>query len=153
MRLVVTTPTEVIEDVIDIRSVRAEDATGAFGIQPGHADFVTVLPVSIVTWRDASREGHVVVRGGVLTMQGGDRIDIAARGAWRDDQLAKLGSSALAHLQRADEEEDIARKSEQRFHLATVRQIERLMRDDHQARSTAPRIESRASQDGQEARG
>ena len=32
--------------------LRAEDDTGAFGILPGHADFLTVLAVSVVTWRD-----------------------------------------------------------------------------------------------------
>jgi len=153
MRLVVTTPTEVVENVEDILSVRAEDSTGGFGIQPGHANFVTVLPVSVVTWRDAGREGHIVVRGGVLTVQGGDRIDIAARGAWRDDQLAQLGPSALADLQRADEKEDVTRKSEHRLHLSTVRQIERLIRGDHQAWTAAPRLEGRGDRDGQGPRG
>lgn len=151
MRLVVTTPTDVVEDVGDILSVRAEDATGAFGILPGHADFVTVLPVSVMTWRSAGREGHVVVRGGVLTVRGGNRIDVAARGAWREDQLVELGPTVLADLQRADEEETASRRSEHRLHLETVRQIERLLQGVHDTRSTAPRLESRTFRDGPEA--
>ena len=145
MRLVVTTPTKVVEDVEDILMVRAEDRTGSFGIQPGHADFVTVLPVSVITWRSADRTGHVLVRRGVLTVQDGTRIDVAARGAWREDQLAALGPKALEELQRTDEENDITRKSEHRLHLATIRQIERLIQGDHQPVATAPRLDSQAA--------
>lgn len=149
MRLVVTTPTEVVEDAADVLSVRAEDRTGAFGIQPGHADFVTVLPVSVITWRSADSTGHVVVRRGVLTVTDGTRIDVAARGAWREDQLAQLGSRALQDMQRADEADDLTRKSEHRLHLATVRQIERLLDRDHRPFSAAPQLDRRASADGQ----
>ena len=148
MRLVVTTPTEVVEDVAAIRSVRAEDETGAFGIEPGHADFVTVLPVSIVTWRDAEREGFVAVRGGVLTVRGGDLVEIAARGAWREDQLAELGPAALANLQRADEEADVTRKSEHRLQLATIRRIEQFVQGAREMQSSAPRLEPRGSPPG-----
>jgi F-type H+-transporting ATPase subunit epsilon len=147
MRLVITTPTEVVEDIPDIRHVRAEDETGAFGIEPGHADFTTVLPVSIVTWRDVQREGFVVVRGGVLTVRGGDKIEIAARGAWREDTLATLGQTALEALQRSDTEEEEHWRSEQRMHLATIRQIERLLRGKHAASLGAPRLEPRGGTD------
>ena len=50
-----------------LHSTRAEDRSGAFGIAPGHANFITLLPVSVVTWREANgKEGFVLVRGGVL---------------------------------------------------------------------------------------
>ncbi|MCH5378162.1 MAG: F0F1 ATP synthase subunit epsilon, partial [Planctomycetes bacterium] len=68
MRLTVSTPTSVIEDVDGVRHVRAEDETGAFGILPGHTNLVAVLPISIVTWRaHDDREGFVLVRQGVMT--------------------------------------------------------------------------------------
>ena len=144
MKLVVATPTEIVEDVDDIVSVRANDDTGAFGIQPGHADFLTVLPISVVSWRTKTRSGVVVIRGGILTVQGGSRIDIAARGAWREDQLSDLGSSAIAELQREDSDEDVTRKSEHRLHLATMRQIERLLRGARKE-TTTPRLDAGAS--------
>ncbi|MEJ2130708.1 MAG: F0F1 ATP synthase subunit epsilon, partial [Gammaproteobacteria bacterium] len=66
MRLVVTTPISVVVDEADVRHVRAEDESGAFGILPGHADFVTVLAISVITWRShRDEEHHVAVRGGV----------------------------------------------------------------------------------------
>ena len=142
MRLTVATPTEIVEDAGDILSCRAEDETGAFGIQPGHADFVTVLPMSVVAWKDAAREGFVVVRGGVLTVRGGSKIYVAARGAWREDQLAKLERTALDELQRADDEAGESRRSEHRLHLATIRQIEKLLRGHAQTGTAAPSLKT-----------
>lgn len=144
MRLVVTTPTALVEDVDSLRHIRAEDETGAFGILPGHADFVTVLPVSVVTWRRADGiEAFVLVRGGVLTVQGGDRVQIAARGAYRADHLAGLGEDAIAALERMDMSEDEARTSESRLHLATMRQIERVLRSGRQGKSAPPLLNQR----------
>ena len=51
MKLRITDPTAILVDT-DVRSVRAEDASGSFGILSGHADFLTVLGVSIVSWRE-----------------------------------------------------------------------------------------------------
>jgi F-type H+-transporting ATPase subunit epsilon len=50
MKLRITDPTAILVDT-DVRSVRAEDASGSFGILSGHADFLTALGVSIVSWR------------------------------------------------------------------------------------------------------
>jgi F-type H+-transporting ATPase subunit epsilon len=40
MRLRIVTPMRLIVETDDIVSLRAEDETGAFGILPGHADFL-----------------------------------------------------------------------------------------------------------------
>lgn len=143
MRLIVTTPTAQVEDIDSLLSLRAEDATGSFGIQPGHADFVTVLPISVITWRTADREGHVVVQRGVLIVRDGNAVDIAARGAWREDQLAELGPMALAKLEQEDSEEAVTRTFDHRMHLATMRQVERLLNGGRQARADAPRVPAR----------
>ena len=55
MRLTVTTPLAIVVEADDVAHLRAEDETGAFGILPGHADFLTALAVSVVTWRDSAR--------------------------------------------------------------------------------------------------
>ena len=86
MRLLVTTPVSVVIDADDVAHVRAEDETGAFGVLPGHADFITVLAISVITWRDqAGVEHHVAVRGGVLTVRDGDLVEVATREAVGDD--------------------------------------------------------------------
>ena len=55
MRLLITDPTAVVADHADVASVRAEDESGGFGILTGHADLLTVLTVSVVSWRHARR--------------------------------------------------------------------------------------------------
>ena len=57
MRLLITTPTAVVIDDPDVVAVRAEDESGGFGILKGHADLLTALTVSIVSWRDARTIG------------------------------------------------------------------------------------------------
>lgn len=144
MRLLVATPTAVVEDLDGIAHFRAEDETGAFGVLPGHADFVTVLPVSVVTWRaQDGKEGFVVVRGGVLTVSGGKLVEIAARGAIAGAELATLGKEALRRLEQEDEEEIGTRSAEARLHLAAIRQVERVLSAGREGAGLPPRLGTR----------
>lgn len=150
MKLVVTTPTSVVVDVADVTDLRAEDRTGAFGIRPGHADFVTLLPVSVVTWRGTGdRERHVLVRGGVLSVHEGSRIEIAARGAWPEDELSTLGRAAIEALDRGRAEEDETRTGEAQLHLATMRQVERVLRAGRGTASMPPALDRRGEGRGE----
>ena len=80
MRLVITTPAQVMVDVADIRSLRAEDATGWFGIRPGHGDLLTVLQPSVMSWVGGDEiERFAALRGGVLTVRDGNLVEIATR--------------------------------------------------------------------------
>jgi len=128
MRLLVTTPTSVIVDVEDVRHVRAEDETGAFGILSGHADFITVLEVSVLTWRSrGGDEHHVAVRGGVLTVRGGDRVEVATREAVGEDTLARLGPAVLERFRGEAHAEEESRVSATRLQLAAIRQLQRYL--------------------------
>src|SRR5579863_10341824 len=90
MRLVITTPLNLVADIDDVVHVRAEDETGSFGILDHHAEFLTALAVSVVSWRQASgREEHCAVRGGVLSVSG-DKVAIATRQAILGDDLNHL---------------------------------------------------------------
>jgi F-type H+-transporting ATPase subunit epsilon len=149
MRLVVTTPTSVVVDVEDVTDLRADDRTGAFGIRPGHADFVTLLPVSVITWRGSGdRERFVLVRGGVLSVHEGNRIEVAARGAWGEDELSDLGQTAIEALDRARAEEDVTRTSEAQLHFATMRQIERVLQAGRGTTSMPPVLDRRGEGEG-----
>ncbi len=53
MKLLITTPTAVVINAQDVAAVRAEDESGSFGILNGHADFLTALTVSVVSWHNA----------------------------------------------------------------------------------------------------
>lgn len=124
MRLNVSTPLAIIVDVDDVTHLRAEDETGAFGVLPGHADFLTVLAVSVVTWRDRTgAEHHVAVRGGMFEVRDGDSIVIATKEAVHCDDLHHLETEVLVAFRRGLEEDQTARTDAQRLYLAAVRQI------------------------------
>lgn len=122
--LVVTTPTAVAASVTGVAHLRAEDESGAFGVLPGHADLLTALVPSVLTWRCADgREGHCAVRGGVLSVTGGTRVAVATREAVVGDDLHALERDVLVRFARAREEEGEARTGARRLHLAAVRHI------------------------------
>jgi len=131
MRLTVTTPLAIIADAGDVAHLRAEDETGAFGILPGHADFLTALTVSVVSWRDRTGgEHHLAVRGGMLEVKEGNAITIASREVIADDDLPRLEREVLASFRRQAEEERTARVDSQRLYLAAIRQICRFLRSE-----------------------
>jgi len=129
VKLTVTTPLAIVVDADDVTHLRAEDETGAFGILPGHADFLTALAVSVASWRDArGAEHHVAVRGGMLEVRGGEAITIAAPEAVTGDDLRQLESEVLARFHRQLAGEQAAHSDAQRLYLAAIRQIVRFLR-------------------------
>ena len=128
MRLTVTTPLAVIVDASDVAHLRAEDETGAFGILPGHADFLTALAVSVASLaRSNAAEHHIAVRGGMLEVRDGDTITIATREAIASDDLHHLNPKCWPHSAARLDEEQAARTDAQRLYLAAIRQIYRFL--------------------------
>lgn len=129
MKLTVTTPFAVIVDTDDVAHLRAEDESGAFGILPGHADFLTALSLSVASWRDGSgAQHHVAVRGGVLEVRDGNSIAIATREAVPGEDLEKLEAEVLTRFRTQLAQEKAARMDAQRLYLAAIRQITRFAR-------------------------
>jgi len=145
MKLHVSTPTGIPVREDDLVSVRAEDASGRFGIWSGHADLITVLSVSVISWRrrDGS-ESHCAVRGGVLTVRGGDRIAVATQEAVPGEELARLEQDVLDRLRAAEEQVRDARVHARRLHVAALERLMRYARPDGLAAGPgrlAPRAE------------
>ena len=131
MRFLVTTPTEIVVDAADVRHVRAEDSTGAFGVQPRHADFLTVLSVSVMSYRDrAGVERYVAVRGGVLRVRGGSEVEVATSEALAGDDLEALQRAVIARYRADVEAEATARTHATRLHLLAIRSIYRYVRGE-----------------------
>jgi F-type H+-transporting ATPase subunit epsilon len=131
VRLTIATPLAIVLEATDVAHLRAEDDTGAFGILPGHADFLTALAVSVASWRDdRGAEHYVAVRGGVLEVRDGGLIAIATPEAVAGDDLQRLESEVLAKFRRRLVEEQAARTDAQRLYLAAIRQIVRFLRDE-----------------------
>ncbi|MBI1219538.1 MAG: F0F1 ATP synthase subunit epsilon [Rhodobacteraceae bacterium] len=128
MRLVVTTPLALVLDAPDAARILAEDASGGFGILPGHADFLTVLPVSVLTWFDrAGTEHNVALRRGVLRVAGGQTVSVAAREAVAGNALEDLEGAVLDRFRAAERDEATARVSTERLNLATMRSLQRYL--------------------------
>jgi F-type H+-transporting ATPase subunit epsilon len=91
LHLTITTPAVVLVDSDEVASLRAEDASGSFGILPSHADLLTMLTPSVVRWRTvAGHTGFCAVKGGVLTVSQGRRVAIACREGIVDASLQNL---------------------------------------------------------------
>lgn len=138
MRLLVTTPTQVIVDHADIVAVRAEDESGSFGILEGHAAFLTALTVSIVSWRHADgRRQFCGVRRGVLSVSHGNQVAVATRQAVVGDDLDHLEAVVLAEFRDAAEAERAARLESMQLHIQAIRQILRYLRPQRSALFTS----------------
>lgn len=72
LHLRITTPMAVLVDSTTVRGLRAEDESGAFGILPGHEDYLTALPASVLRWHEAGgATRYCALRAGVLTVRQG----------------------------------------------------------------------------------
>ncbi len=131
MRLSVATPLQIVLEAEGVAHLRAEDDTGSFGLLPGHADFLTALASSVVTWRDRGGvEHHLAVRGGMLAVEGGERITIATPEAVVGDDLGLLEAEVLERFRRGLAEEEAARTSARRLTLAAIREVARYLRPE-----------------------
>lgn len=129
LSLSISTPDAVLVARDDIRSLRAADASGDFGILPGHADLLTVLPASVVRFRGADGEWtFCAVRGGVMTVSGGSRVAIACRQASLSADLDALAARVAADRAADTDADRRARVEELRLHARAVRQMLRYLR-------------------------
>ena len=122
MCLQILTPLAVIVDQTAI-SLRAVDASGSFGILPGHADFLTRLALSVVTWTTPDGAAHFcAVRGGALTVRAG-HVAIATREAVTGDDLDRLDRDVLSRFRADLDDERVEHIETTRLHLNAMRQM------------------------------
>ena len=129
LQLIIATPAKLLIDADDVRSLRAEDDSGAFGVLPGHADLLTVLPPSVVRWTiEDGATRYCVLSGGVLRVAGGTRVAIACRRGALGDDLSALHAEIEA-MRAADLDADRRARVEQtRLHARALRQLMRYLR-------------------------
>ena len=131
MRLLITTPTSVVIDDPSVVAVRAEDESGGFGILKGHADFLTALSISVVSWHRADgRQQFCAVRHGVLSVTRGSEVAIATREAVPGDDFDHLDQVVLAEFRETLEAERTARTESLQLQMKAIRQIVRYLRPE-----------------------
>lgn len=130
MRLRITDPSEILVDC-EVRSVRAEDASGSFGILEGHADFLTALTISVISWCDAAGgAGYCAVRNGILSVSGGKEIAVATREGVVGDSLATLESTVLARYREQGDAERTQRTAFTKLRMKAIRRIVEALRGE-----------------------
>jgi F-type H+-transporting ATPase subunit epsilon len=124
LRLTITTPLRTVVAEDDVASLRAEDASGGFGIRPGHVDFLTVVTAGVVRWRGpAGPWRFCAVRGGVLLVRGGRDVGMACREAVTGTDLHGLEARISAERSAGLESARGARSQQARLHARAIRQI------------------------------
>lgn len=82
-----------------VQSLQAADASGRFGIWPGHEAFLTLLTPCVIFLRDeGGKERFVAADGGVLRALD-HKISIVTREAVAADRLDEVAQAAAAMLQ------------------------------------------------------
>ena len=131
MRLRIVTPLSIVIEEDGVLALRADDATGSFGILPGHADFLTSLAISVVSWESSNGMRHYcAVRRGVLSVANGQDIAIATREAVLGDNLVTLDKTVLARFRADIEAERTEHVESTRLQLNAIRQIMSHLRPD-----------------------
>jgi F-type H+-transporting ATPase subunit epsilon len=109
-----------------VTGVQAADATGRFGLRPGHERFVTVLAPSLLVYTDeAGTERYAAVDGGVLLLEG-DRVSVVTREAVLADRLEEVAEKAATILDVRRRQERHARAEFDELQTALVKQLARV---------------------------
>lgn len=131
LRLTIATPSALLLDVDDVRSVRAEDESGAFGVLAGHADLLTALPPSVLRWTCENQSTrYCALSGGVLRISGGNLVAVACRRGALGDDLETLQAEVAAQRAAELDADRRARVEQTRLHAQAVRQLMRYLRGD-----------------------
>ncbi|ACO78177.1 F0F1 ATP synthase subunit epsilon [Azotobacter vinelandii CA] len=128
LRLRIVTPQQVLVDCTDVVAFRGEDASGGFGLLPGHVDYLTVLVPTVLRWRRAGGEqGFCAVHGGVLSLSGGE-LRVACREGIVGERLEQLEAQVREARETRRDSARRARVEHLRLHTQAVRQLVRYLR-------------------------
>jgi len=126
LQLTITTPLQIVLQAAGLTSLRAEDASGDFGIQPGHADFLTVISAGVMRWRAAAGPWHFcALRGAVMTVSDGQSVHVACREAILGDDLPTLQAQVANARHEARDEARRSRTQDTRLHARAIRSLMR----------------------------
>jgi F-type H+-transporting ATPase subunit epsilon len=104
-------------------AVQAADASGRFGLLPGHEAFVTLLTPCVLASRDeAGHEHYVAADGGVLLLER-DAVQVVTREAVAAERLEEVADAAKAMLEERRARERLARTEFSELQTALLRQL------------------------------
>ncbi len=126
LELALLSPVEPDIETRKATRVTARDASGAFAILPGHADFVAALVPCLLEWTDATGTVHCVgVPGGILRTAGGNRVEVMARRHYAGDSPASVAASLRGDMRNARDADDMRRQALDRLEAEIAGQLAR----------------------------
>ncbi|ABN79176.1 F0F1 ATP synthase subunit epsilon [Cereibacter sphaeroides] len=126
LTLRVTTPLAAVLEEEGLASIRAEDASGGFGLLPGHVDLLTVIEAGVLRFRRPEGPWRFcAIRGGVLRATGGRLVTVACREAVPGEDLARLEAGLKRQAEAADQAARRARGEQVRLHANAIRSLMR----------------------------
>ena len=84
-----------------VTSFVGEDASGSFGLLPGHGRMMTALAAGLIRFRVAADEWHYLVLPGGILSGGGNELTLCTRRYLHHTDIRQMGA-LLAELQQAD---------------------------------------------------
>jgi F-type H+-transporting ATPase subunit epsilon len=106
-----------------IAGLQAADASGRFGVRPGHETFLTLLAPCVLLYRDENgREHYAAADGGVLLVEG-ERVVVVTHEAVVADRLESVADAAAAMLEARRLHEKMARTEFAELQTALLRQL------------------------------
>jgi F-type H+-transporting ATPase subunit epsilon len=109
-----------------VAGVRAADASGQFGLLPGHERFLTLLAPCVIFYRDEEgTERYAAADGGVLLLEQ-NRIAVVTREAAAADRLEDVAAAAAAMLEARRRQEQAAREEFAELQAMLLRELRKV---------------------------
>lgn len=116
----------------DVTSFVGEDASGSFGILPGHARMMTALAVGLARFRIGEAQWHYLALPGGILSGGGGQWTVCTRRYLHETDFRRMGA-LLAELQRVDQETlGGIRESLHRLEEEMLRRLREIERGSHE---------------------
>lgn len=116
------------EQVEDVASFVGEDASGSFGLLPGHARFMTVLVFGLARFR--CRGGsweYLALPGGVVDLAGKD-LFVSTRRYLRSSDYGRMHEALRQELRVEEDRLGVLKKSLQRLEREMLRHLWQMQR-------------------------
>jgi F-type H+-transporting ATPase subunit epsilon len=111
-----------------VTALQAADASGRFGLLPGHEAFLTLLAPCVLSYRDGQgQEVYVAVDGGVLLLER-DRVKVVSREAVTAARLEEVADAAAAMLEARRQREHLARVEFAELQTTLLRELREVQR-------------------------
>ncbi len=108
------------------RKLQAVGAEGAFGLLPGHTDWVATLLPSVLVLTDGAGSEHYFGIDHGLLVKHGHQVDVAVRRAVPGDDLATLSQTVTRAFEQVADEERAARGALSRLESGILRHLSEL---------------------------